>query len=424
MSKVFVLDTNKIPLAPTHSANARILLSKGKAAVHKQFPFTIILKHQVSSLSKGNRHLKIDPGCKTTGIAIVNQDTGEVEFAAELQHRGYKIKKDLESRRNNRRSRRYRKTRYRQPRFLNRKKPKGWLAPSLMSRIYNVDTWVKRLCKLCPINKISLELARFDTQKMQNPEISGIEYQQGKLFGYEVREYLLEKWNRKCVYCNKKDIPLEVEHIIPKSIGGSNRISNLTLACSSCNIKKGTQTAAEFGYPNIQEQANKTLRDAGIMNATRWKLYKILQLIDIPIEVSTGSQTKFNRIKQNLPKTHWLDAVCVGKSTPEKLKVDKVILLQIKATGHGSRQMCKVNKYGFPINHRTRKRFFWGFKTGDIAKAIILKGKYIGTYIGKVIVRKRPSFGFNGFDVHPKYLKKVHIADGYSYSIIGNKNGC
>jgi hypothetical protein len=109
-------------------------------------------------------------------------------WAAELQHRGIKIKKSLEKRRAIRRSRRNRKTRYREPRFNNRTPKKGWLPPSLMSRVYNIQTWVTRLQKYCPIKAISLELVRFDTQAMQNPEISGIEYQQGTLFGYEIRE--------------------------------------------------------------------------------------------------------------------------------------------------------------------------------------------------------------------------------------------
>ena len=392
MSKVFVLDTNKNPLAPTHQGNARRLLTKGKAAVYRRYPFTIILLRPVETPNKGNRRLKIDPGSKTTGIAIVNQETGEVEFAAELQHRGHQIKSDLESRRVIRRSRRSRKTRYRKPRFLNRTRPKGGLAPSLMSRVYNISTWVKRLRNVCPIQAISMELVRFDMQKMQNPEIDGIEYQQGELFGYEVREYLLEKWGRKCAYCGAENVPLEIEHIVPKGRGGSNQVSNLTLACTSCNLKKGTQTAEEFGFPEIQAKAMLPLKDAAAVNATRWKLYQTLQSTGLDVEVGTGGRTKFNRRQQNLPKTHWLDAACVGESTPQTLKVGQVKPLRIRATGHGSRQMCRVDRFGFPRTKPKSVKRVKGFATGDMVKAIVTAGKKVGTYVGRVAVRASGSF--------------------------------
>ena len=251
--KVFVIDTNKQPLQPCHPARARQLLQKGKAAVYRRYPFTIILKREIVDVDKQPRgaiarntaqrlprlRLKIDPGSKTamnevnrrsgsSGFAIVNDNTGDVVFAAELEHRGQKIKKSMDSRRSIRRSRRSRKTRYRKPRFNNRTCSKGWLPPSLMSRVFNIETWVARLRRYCPITAISLELVRFDTQAMVNPEISGVEYQQGELQGYEVREYLLEKFGRKCVYCGAENVPLQVEHIRPKTRGGSNRVSNLT----------------------------------------------------------------------------------------------------------------------------------------------------------------------------------------------------
>ncbi len=143
-----------------------------------------------------------------------------------------------------------------------------------------------------------MELVRFDMQKMLNPEVSGVEYQQGELFGYEVREYLLEKFNRKCAYCGKTDVPLQVEHIIPEARGGSNRVSNLTIACEPCNQKKGSQTAEEFGHPEVQAQAKKPLKEAAAVNATRWKLYETLKATGLPVEVGSGSLTKFNRIKR------------------------------------------------------------------------------------------------------------------------------
>jgi 5-methylcytosine-specific restriction endonuclease McrA len=212
------------------------MLSQGKAVVFRRYPFTLGLKSAVESPQVEPLRVKLDPGSKVTGLAIVNDASGEVVFAAELTHRGQAIKKALDGRRVVRRSRRLRKTRYRQARFDNRSKPKGSLPPSLESRIANVLTRVNRLRCLCSITVISMELVKFDLQKMENSEISGVEYQQGTLAGYEVQEYLLEKWGRQCAYCGMKDVPLQIEHIHPRAKRGTDRISNLTLACESCNI--------------------------------------------------------------------------------------------------------------------------------------------------------------------------------------------
>jgi len=418
MSKVFVLDANKRPLVPTHPGRARQLLDKGKASVYRRYPFIIILKREIENIDSPPLRLKIDPGSKTTGLAISNDNTGEVVWAAELQHRGQQIKISLDSRRAIRRSRRNRKTRYREPRFNNRTRPKGWLPPSLMSRVYNIETWVARLRRYCPITAISMELAKFDIQQMENPEISGAEYQQGELFGYEIREYLLEKFDRKCAYCNAENVPLQVEHIIPKARGGSDRVSNLTIACVKCNQRKGNQTAEEFGYPEVQTKAQKPLRDAAVLNATRWEIYRRLQKEGLPIEIGSGGRTKFNRAQRSLPKSHWLDAVCVGESTPKIIKVEGVQPLSITAMGYGNRQMCGTNKYGFPIRHRTRQKQSFGFQTGDLGRAVVPKGKYVGTHTGRVTIRSRPSFRLNDFDVHPKYIAIIQKIDGYSYALI------
>uniref|UniRef100_UPI000B339719 RNA-guided endonuclease IscB n=1 Tax=Hassallia byssoidea TaxID=482630 RepID=UPI000B339719 len=205
---VFVVDTNKQPLTPIPPGQARRLLKAKQAAVYRRYPFTIILKYAVSSLGIEPRQLKIDPGSKITGLAILQSD--KVLWGAELTHRGQQIKNDLESRSAIRRNRRNRKTRYRKPRFINRIRKLGWLPPSLESRVKNIITWVNRITRYVPITGISQELVKFDLQRMQNPEISGEEYQRGELAGYEVREYLLEKWGRKCAYCNVENVPFEV----------------------------------------------------------------------------------------------------------------------------------------------------------------------------------------------------------------------
>lgn len=426
MQRVFVLDTKQTTLAPCRPCRARQLLSKGQAAVFRRYPFTLILKRTVEEASPFPLRLKIDPGSKKTGLAIVNDHSGEVVFAAELEHRGEKIKADLESRRATRRCRRHRKTRYRKAKFLNRTKPEGWLAPSLKSRVYNIETWVQKLRRFSNIQAISQELVRFDMQQMENPEISGKEYQQGTLLGYEIREYLLEKWNRTCAYCEKKDVPIEIEHIKPKSKGGSNRISNLTLACTLCNQKKNNLPVEEFlkGNPElllrIKSKAKASLKDAAAVNSTRWALFERLKATGLTVEFGSGGLTKFNRSKQQLEKAHWLDAACVGRSTPEKLIIKDVYPLQIKAMGHGSRQMCRVDKYGFPRTKAKGQKKIKGFQTGDMVTAIVTKGKKIGRYIGRVAVRTSGSFNIKTEDstvqgIKWQYFRKIHAVDGYTY---------
>ena len=424
--RTFVLDKNLKPLDPCHRARARELLRKGRAKVFKRYPFTIVLQDRTVEESVTHPHrIKIDPGSKTTGIAVVQEDNGRVTNALEISHRGQQIKDSLESRRALRRGRRNRKTRYRKPRFLNRTRKTGWLPPSLESRIANVETWVRRIRRVCLVNAISQELVRFDLQQMQNPEISGVEYQRGELCGFEVKEYLLQKWNRKCAYCGVKNVPFEIEHIVAKSKGGSNRVSNLTLSCHSCNQAKGNKPVEEFlkkkpeVLKRILAQAKAPLKDATAVNATRWELYRRLQSTNLPVEVGTGGRTKFNRKIRGIEKSHWTDAACVGASTPGKLLLNGVKPLIVKAKGHGRRQRCGTDRYGFPIRHAPAQKFFMDFQTGDLVNANVLTGKYAGTYRGRIAIRFKPSFklttGGKSFDVHPKYLKTIHKADGYEY---------
>jgi len=365
--------------------------------------------------------VKVDPGSTTTGIAVVHDATDRVVWVANLHHRGQRIKDALLGRRAIRRSRRNRKTRYRQPRFLNRTRPQGWLAPSLQSRVDNIVTWVKRLGMMSPITTISMELVRFDLQQMESPEISGVEYQQGALAGYEVREYLLEKFNRRCAYCNVQNVPMQIEHIVPRARGGSNRVSNLTLACEPCNLKKGTRTAEEFGHLEVQRQAKQPLKDAAAVNSTRWKLYQALQQSGMPVEVGSGGRTKFNRSRLGLPKDHWIDAACVGASTPPWLHIGKITPLVITATGHGSRQMCRMDKYGFPRTSAKGSKQVFGFQTGDMVRAVVTSGSKVGTYVGKVAVRSRGSFNITTDTgtvqgIGYKHCRIIHHADGYAYS--------
>jgi 5-methylcytosine-specific restriction endonuclease McrA len=426
MSKVFLIDSEKHPLDPIHPAQARQLLRNKKAAIFRRFPLTLILKELGSDFPVSPLRLKIDPGAKHTGIALVNAQTGEVAFAAELKHRGFAIADALRSRRQLRLGRRARKTRYRKPRFLNRTRPQGWLAPSLKSRVDNIKTWVEKLRKVACIEAISQELVRFDMQLMRNSDIQGKEYQQGTLAGYETREYLLEKWSRQCAYCGVKDVPLQIEHIHPRAKGGSNSITNLTLSCEKCNTKKGIKDVKDFlkkdpsRLEKILKQAQRPLADAATVNTTRFALLSVLKSTGLPVETGSGGLTKFNRCQQNLEKAHWLDAACVGQSTPI-LNIKGVKPLLITANGHGTRQLCRTDKFGFPNRHCSRTKFHLGFQTGDIVKAVVTNGKKVGEYIGRIATRATGSFNISTAaglvqGVSHKYCTPIYRKDGYSYA--------
>ncbi len=473
---VFVLDKHQNPLMPCSEKRARLLLERGRARVHKMYPFTIRLvdRKQEDSTLQPTR-LKLDPGSKTTGVAVVVEgDKGaKVIFLGEIKHKpGIKLKMD--TRRAVRRGRRNRHTRYRKPRFSNRHPEKcvacgrnakhgsRYCRPchesrnfvdngfrdirlhqsSLQARVDQTMRAVTKLQKSLPITAISYENVRFDTQLMQNPTIEGVEYQQGTLYGYEVKEYLLEKFGHQCAYCEggSNDTILNVEHVIPKKpkrgIAGTDRISNLAISCRTCNEEKSNLQPEEWltkllgsskaldqkrakQLPEVMKKLKLPLKDAGVMNATRWALYRHLQTLGVPLEGGSGGRTKFQRVQHELPKEHYYDALCVGESTPETFTILPAYVQVWSAKGRGSRQMCNTDKFGFPTAHRQRKKAHFGIQTGDLVIADVLKGKYKGHYVGRIAVRSRPSFaistGGRKFDVHAKYCRILQHNDGWLY---------
>jgi 5-methylcytosine-specific restriction endonuclease McrA len=424
--RIFVLDKNKKPLMPCHPQRARELLTKGKAVVFRQAPFTIILFKREGGACQ-DISLKLDPGSKTTGVALVADfnKSDQVIWAAHLKHRGAAIKQGLDQRSSIRRGRRSRHTRYRVPRFDNRTRPTGWLPPSIQSRVDHVCHWSKRLCRIAPITSIVVETVRFDMQKLETPEISGTGYQKGTLFGYEVREYLLEKWGRKCVYCEETKLRLEIDHIHPKSTGGTDAVSNLTICCRSCNEKKGNRPLQDFlkdpeKARQIMSAGKRTLKDAAAVNASRLAIGWALASLGKPLAQYSGGQTKYNRRMQDLPKEHWLDAACVGDQGLSLMIPNGISILEITATGRGSRQKCLVDRFGFPRSSpKTKKRVF-GFQTGDLVCAIVPSGKKQGRYRGCVAVRATGNFNIHSPSgviqgIHAKHCRLAQCKDGYSY---------
>ena len=350
---VFVLNKHYKPLMPCTAGKARRLLKQGKAKVVNLTPFTIQLLHGCSGY-KQDTTVGIDAGYKTVGYSAVTADRELIKGELELRN---DVKRLLEKRRKYRRERRNRKW-YRKPRFDNRSRKDGWLPPSLAHKLQSHIKMIERLKRILPITKVVVEVASFDTQKMQNPEIKGVEYQRGELQGYEVREYLLAKWSHKCAYCGKTDVPLEIEHIVPKSRGGSNRVLNLTLSCHECNQKKGNRTAEEFGYPEVQARAKEPLRAAAFMNAIRWELVNRLAC-----NWTYGSITKYNREKLNLEKSHVNDAFVIAGGNSNHVRTGYAY--KARQVRRQNRSMFKANTLKGGMKKRNTIKEVNGFRRFD-----------------------------------------------------------
>jgi len=428
MNSVFVLSSTKKPLMPTRPARARRLLTAGRAAVYRQQPFTIILKDRADGEVQAVE-LKVDPGSKTSGLALVGhfeQQGAVCLWGGNLNHRGQAIKNSLESRRSLRRGRRGRKTRYRPARFRNRTRPAGWLPPSIESRVRNVESVAAKLAARCPITLAAVELVKFDMQAMVDPEISGTEYQRGELAGYEVREYLLEKWNRACAYCGAQNVPLQVEHIRPKANGGSNRVSNLTLACQPCNQRKGAQPVEAFlktkpdTLKRVLAHTKAPLKDAAAVNTSRWAMVNRLKSW-LPVTTGSGGRTKFNRTRQGYAKDHWIDAACVGESGERVLIPEGMKPLIITATGRGKHQVVRTDKFGFPRGKAGRIKRVFGFSTGDRVKLVQPAGKYAGVHVGRLAgIRATGNFDIATatakISANHKNFTLIQRGDGYDYA--------
>ncbi|WP_103374593.1 RNA-guided endonuclease IscB, partial [Sulfobacillus sp. hq2] len=455
---VFVLDKHQKPLMPCSEKRARQLLERGRAIVHKIAPFTIRLKDRTVEASAFQPlRVKLDPGSKTTGVAVILDGAKgtKIIFFGEIVHKTG-IKARLDARRNVRHGRRFRHTRYRKPRFQNRKRKAGWLPPSLEARVNQTLYALAKIRRLAPITALSTEHVKFDTQQMQNPLISGVEYQQGTLLGYEIREYLLEKWDRQCAYCDARDVDLQIDHVYPKALGGSDRVSNLVIACPACNASKNNRLLADFlahdpgrrrrvaqnarkvagkdrakqreraqweatRLDRIQQQLRTPLKDAAMMNATRWRLYEQLQATGLPVEAGSGARTKMQRIQHRLPKEHYFDALCVGASTPDRFTALPAYVHIWTAKGRGNRQRCRTNKYGFPIRYLSGKKVHFGFQTGDRVRADKRQGQNAGVWTGRLTIRTDGRFVVTTADglrieVSWRSCRLLQRGDGWQYA--------
>ena len=418
---VFVLNRSKKPLDMITNAEARILLRKKLAVIHKVYPFTIRLRDNSCGSKDRAYTVKIDPGSRHTGIAITD-DKNAVVMLAEIEHRGHLIKKDLVSRKAVRYSRRQRKTRYRPARLLNRTKPEGWLAPSVKSRADNVINFIKKYKKFINIDKVMIENVSFDTAQMSsNTNLIGTAYQQGPLYQKELRSFIFSRSNGKCVYCGAK--ATEIDHTIARANGGTDSTYNLVAACRACNKKKSNSSLKEFGklmnkdYSHLEPK--KLPKDAAIVQSAReYTIRKIKDIIPNTISYAAW-MTKYNRDQLGLPKEHYYDALSVGNIQNYKFLTNKVLV--ISAKGRGSRQMCRVDKYGFPRASAKASKVVRGFQTGDIVKAVVTKGSKQGEYLGRVAVKSDGYFNIQTKAktiqcIGYKYCHLIQRGDGYSYN--------
>ena len=451
---VITLDKHKKPLGHCTEKRARKLLKKRRACVYRYYPFTIIMMDlDVRNIRpKHSYRIKIDPGAKHTGITVVEDD--RVILFMQVEHRGDQVAEHLKTRSAARRNRRNRETPYRRCKYKNGRnaktpRPEGWLPPSQKSIVSNIVTWVNRLGRYLGPRDVSIESVKFDTQLMENPDISGEAYQQGTLYGYELKEYLKEKYASTCQYCGGKtdDHRLEWEHMIPRSRGGSDSIKNATLACHTCNQEKGNRTPEEW-LSDLQSMkrpseldktrmecikrtlsgktTGKGLRYAAWANITRWRLAN--DIWSIPsvksIEISTGGRTAYNRHVLGVLKDHHLDAMCVGRHIPKNgYRSTNQLVLYVKAMGRGTRLRGGLDKCGIIENKWTdRRKRFAGLQTGDIVHATIPNGKYAGSYTGRIMIRKSESHDIRCVDGGLVTGTKNTIytvrqrSDGYTYS--------
>jgi len=388
-------------------------------------PFTIQLTYEITAFVPVEMTLGIDPGSSDTPIAVEQHEPGaqtcEIVYAKEILLRT-DISAQLKRRAAARGERRGRNTRYRKPRFQNRPKsfcsvcginhtPKVWkkvkrknggkslkevetgraavcrkcqheragekgkhdtdkiLNPTLWNKVDTILAEVKKLVRIMPITKIRVELTAFNTQKMARPEVQGTEYQQGALFGYEVKEYLLHKYGHECVYCKgtSGDPVLEIEHVIPKSRGGTDKVSNLVIACEVCNREKGSRTAAEYGFPNIQKEAAKhrVFRYSALTQSYKWDLWRELNKLGIPVEATFGYRTKYYRLKMRLPKAQVVDAMVIAAGQRDfDLPAECVIERRLKARKPFHR-FSNENKKGRKCEKTPAVRAVNGFRLYD-----------------------------------------------------------
>lgn len=282
------------------------LLRHGKAHVVSRVPFVVQLDYESTTYTQ-EVSLGIDAGSKHIGVSVSSEKKELLAAQVELRNDVVNL---LSTRRELRRTRRNRKTRYRKSRFDNRKRKDGWLAPSVKQKVESHLKVIRLVRKLLPITKTTIEVAQFDAQKIKRPDIQGEEYQQGEQMGFwNVREYVLARDGHRCVHCEgkSKDHILNVHHLESRKTGG-NSPSNLVTLCETCH------KAYHCGEFELKIKRGTTLRDAAVMNIMRWAVYEQAKEEFRNVHLTYGYVTKHTRIENGIAKTHAADAFCIAKN--------------------------------------------------------------------------------------------------------------
>ena len=363
--RVPVISADGHPLIPCRPKRARVLLEQGKAVrawVKGNFAIRMTERTRAES-NVPEMTLGITPGSKVTGFAVT-QDQDETQerrvvHAMELELIGHTISMKLSQRADHRRNRRSR-LRYRKPRFDNRRKPRGSLPPSIRHNLDQIDQWVRTLTQLYPIRSIRISTTKFDIQLMENPGIWGEEYQHGTLYGWQLRAYVFHQNGHRCFYCGEQKKQLTLDHVIPKSRGGTDRVSNLTAACLQCNRQKDNQPPEEFlaDRPDklrelLAPSRRRSYRDATWMNTMMPVILQNLDRLEIPAGQTNSALTSWNRKQMQLPKTHYIDAAILGNC--QSLAGIPELATHVKPSNGRSKQKANVDGKGTPVGRPFRE---------------------------------------------------------------------
>jgi hypothetical protein len=344
---------------PCLPRKARLLLKAGEAKVVRRVPFTIQLLFG-SSGYKQEVALGIDAGTQHIGVSATTDKA--VLFEAEVAPRT-DLQRLLATRRQVRRARRSRKTRYRKERSLNRARPRGWLAPSVEHRVDSHVKTIRLVHRILPVCQTTIEVAQFDLQKIMHPEIEGEGYQQGPQLGFwNVREYVLFRDGHRCQCCQgtSKDPILHVHHIESRKTGG-NRPGNLITVCETCH-----DTLHRTHQEKKLERASTGSRDASQMSIMRWRIYERAKALFPHVHLTYGYITKHHRIEYNLEKSHMMDARCIS-GHPLTCSQDSWYL--IKMVRRNNRQLHKATiRKGGRRQRNSAPKYVHGYRLFDCVK--------------------------------------------------------
>lgn len=410
--RIFVMNMRGDPLMPCTQKKARILLKEGKAVIYKYDPFTIQLTYATGE-TKQDCHIGIDTGSKHIGMAITSEN--KVLFKGEIELR-QDVKSNIDTKHIYRRSRRNRKTRYRQPRFLNRKRSDKWLPPSLQNRVDHTFHWIDTFCSLVSDPILHIEVGKFDTAKMINPEINGVDYQHGQTYGFfEERYFVFARDNYTCQCCGKsKDKILQTHHIIYRSN-----------VCTDCHTSKNHQKGGILYKWQEQHKKVKQYKEPPFMNAIRKRIFARYP----NAHTTYGSETTPHRKELGLEKTHYNDAITISgitniKEDPKEWLLIKQFRKKKRSLHEATARKGRKEPNCFQKRNSKNTPFYRGFYLNDKVKVFghgqigyitgfTSGGAYVKNVDGEYITIPNKSYK----QVSIKYLKLLSHNNNWQYVV-------